>query len=72
MATKNLVTAITEVATAARKLTNSRLKRNAVELLISQAMKFSERLTPRQVGLVLDAAENLDTTWLKPLRKSDG
>lgn len=55
---------IREVAEAAKKLNNSKLKRRAVIVLLHDAIG-TRKITKEQINDVLDAAEQLGKTYLK-------
>lgn len=67
--TAELVKALESVAKAARALQKSRLKPDAVALLIQHSMPIRERVGVRDIRRILEAAAKLDVAHLKPLRK---
>jgi len=63
-----LIIELDNVAKASRRLMQSRLKLEAITLLIHHSMSPRERLSPRAIGHVLEAAAKLDVAWLKSKR----
>ena len=62
--TKIMEDAIVEVATAARKLLNSKLTKRAVLVLIKDSMSGTG-VPMKDIELVLDCASRLDKRYLK-------
>ena len=63
-----LVRELENVAKSSRHLMQSRLKLEAITLLIHHSMSPRERLSPRAIRNVLEAAARLDIEWLKSKR----
>ncbi len=59
---------IVDVAKGFRKMNSTRLSRKAIVLLVQHAVGVT-RINQRQVEDVLDAAESLDTKYLKKVSK---
>lgn len=57
--------AIVDIAAAVKKMNSSRLKREAVVILIQA--QCGAHATRVQIRTVLDALDKMDKVWLKPL-----
>lgn len=60
-----IIEAIQEVSAAAKKLLDSKLNDRAITLLIQQAIPGKTKPTQKTIQMVLEAASNLDVTYLK-------
>lgn len=62
--------AITEIAAGMKKMNSSRLRQDAIVILLQA--QCGTRVNRSQIRMVLNELSRMDKAWLKPLEKKEG
>ena len=68
---QEIIESIKKVSAAAKQLLSSDLNERAIALLIQQAVPGKTKPTQKTIMLILEAASNLDTTYLKNIEPEE-